>query len=141
MTYATEKTLASLNDKFGSGTTAGSSFAASATGGASYFKFASNTLTNAAQTIKASAGTLYGIAGFFDNATKAYLQFYDTASAVTVGTTVADFVFPLPPYWYDKGCLIVPVAFSAAIKVALTTTATGNTAVTGTALEGFAIFK
>lgn len=143
--YATEKTLASFLAGTGGATSGvGTSFVASTTGGLSCVMFAnSGLLTNVVQTVKASAaGSFYGIQYFFDNSTKAFIQLWDiaTSGAVTIGSTAPTYVIPVPPYGYDK-IWPVPMAFTNGMQAAVTTTATGSTAVTGTALQGIAFFK
>jgi hypothetical protein len=100
-------------------------------------------LSNTALAIKASPGPLMWLQCYNPNATVAWVQFYDTAGAVTVGTTVptrffafgplqsSGFVYPDP----IKGTL----AAAAGIKVAATTTATGGTAPTAALSCEFAI--
>lgn len=126
------------------GTTNGTSFVAAAAGGVSAVLFAnSGLLTNAVQSIKSSAaGSFYGFQFFFDNSTKAFIQLFDvaTSGAVSLGSTSPTYVMVVPPYGYDK-IWPVPLAFTNGLQAALTTTATGSSAVTGTALQGFAFFK
>ena len=93
-------------------------------------------LTNTAQTIKGSTGTLYGLQAYNPNTSIAYIILYDSSS-VTVGTTTPVKVVPCPPleltviaFAPGKG-----LAFSTnSIKAAAVTTTGGNTA-PGTALE------
>lgn len=108
------------------------SIAASATAtGTSVARFTA--LTNTAQAIKASAGNVYGyhLSNQANPAQDLYVHFYNVAAgSVTVGTTTPSRSFFLPggavidtPYAY-------PMAFSTAISVAVSTTATGGTAPT-----------
>ncbi len=85
------------------------------------------TLTNTSQDIKTSSGVL--TMGFCSNpnASESVVQLYDTAGAVTVGTTTPAGSFPLPAG--AAGHLIeTDIAFSAGIKVAASTTVTGGSA-------------
>lgn len=85
-------------------------------------------------TIKASAGKLLGISiANYDNAPR-FAQIYDVSGTVTVGTTTPTLVLPIPAgsgaaftgqfsqFFGDGG-----IAFANAIKIAITTTATGAT--------------
>lgn len=66
------------------------------TGGATPYKLVSAATTNA-QSVKAAAGTLYGIQGYNKNTgTPAYLKIYDKASAPIVGTDIPVKVILLP---------------------------------------------
>lgn len=84
-------------------------------------------LTNSAQTVIAAAQVLDGLQIFNPSNATAYVQIYDTAGAVVVGTTT--------PVWsigIAAGASVsmadVNLAFANAIKVAATTTATGSSA-------------
>lgn len=95
-----------------------------ATGGATPYKLISAATTNATS-VKASAGTLYGIQVFNLNAAARYLKLYDKASAPTVGTDTPVKVLMIPGNTAGAG-VVVPVAtcgliFSSGIAFALTT--------------------
>lgn len=91
-------------------------------------------LSNTAVAIKSAPGPLLWLQCYNPNATVAWVQFYDTVAAVTVGTTAptkffafgplqsSGFVYPDP----IKGTL----AAAAGIQVAATTTSKGGTAPT-----------
>ncbi len=89
-------------------------------------------LTNTAQVIKASAGSLKGYYLYNPNATAQYVQFYNTAAAsVTVGTTTPLFTLTIPAtsaanLWMQPG----GIAFGTAMSWAATSTAAGNGAPT-----------
>lgn len=65
------------------------------TGGATPFTLISAATTNATS-VKASAGTLYGIYAYNNGAATAYLKLYNKATAPTVGTDTAVMTFMLP---------------------------------------------
>ena len=94
----------------------------------------STALTNSAVTIKASAGTLGGYHCYNPSVLVSYVQIYDNAGAITVGTTTPTLSFGLPASGGGNLELSNGLNFAAAIKVAASTTATGGTA-PGTALE------
>ena len=96
-------------------------------------------LTNSSQVIKASAGVLYGYYIYNPNASAAYVQFYNTASAsVTVGTTNPLFMITIPAGSAANLALTNGVNFSnAGWSWAATSTAGGNGALT-TALDAVA---
>jgi hypothetical protein len=98
----------------------------STTGGWSPYK--ASALTNTAVTVKASAGNLGGYHCFNPAAAATYIQIYDTAGAVTVGTTTAVLSFGLPASGGGNVEFANGVNFASAIKVAATTTGTGGTA-------------
>ena len=66
------------------------------------------------------------------NASAAYVQVFDTTGTVTLGTAVPKLSFGLGAT--QATVFAVDVKFVAAVKIAATTTATGNTA-PGTALD------
>lgn len=117
----------------------------SANGGATTLNSTSSdggtALTNSAQAIKASAGTLKGYYIYNPNSSAQFVQFYNTASgSVTVGTTNPLFMLTIPAtsaanLWMTDG-----VAFSTAMSWAATSTAGGNGAPT-TALDAVAWYK
>lgn len=85
-------------------------------------------LTNTAQSLKASAGVLqWAVCDNTDNAFT-YVQVFDVAGAVTVGTTPATAVLPLG----KAGVTVLPLALQTfnAIKVAATTGPANGTAPT-----------
>lgn len=82
---------------------------------------------NTAQSIKASAGNLYKLNVYNPNTAYAYVQIFDVATgSVTVGTTVPDYVVPVPALGSATEDFAVPLGFSTAITYAATTTATGS---------------
>lgn len=83
---------------------------------------------NTAQSVKASAGSLYGFHIINTNTSVAYLQLFNTATgSVTVGTTTPVAVFMIPAQDYFSLPLgTTPISFSTAITYACTTTPTGN---------------
>lgn len=117
----------------------------SANGGASTLNSTSSdggtALTNSAQAIKASAGTLKGYYIYNPNASAQFVQFYNTASgSVTVGTTNPLFMLTIPAtsaanLWMTDG-----IAFSTAISWSATSTAGGNGA-PGSSLDAVAWYK
>lgn len=91
--------------------------------------------TGAAVNIKASAGNLYGFSITNETAAAAYIEFFDTAAAPTLGTTAVAFAIKLPA---SQNITIPPgeIAlrnFTTGIGFAVTTTENGSTtaAVTG----------
>jgi hypothetical protein len=79
-------------------------------------------------TVKGSAGELGAYHCLNPNASAAYVQIFDTAGAVTLGSTVPVLSLGLPAS--DGGNLewTMGIHFANGIKVAATTTATGSTA-------------
>lgn len=108
---------------------AASTFNASSSDGAT-------ALTNSAQSVKGSAGSLKGWYIYNPNTSAQFVQFFNTASgSVTVGTTNPLFMLTIPAgsaanLWMQPG----GIAFSTAISIAATSTAGGNGAPT-TALD------
>lgn len=96
----------------------------------------STALTNSAQAIKASAGSLGGWFIYNPNSVAAYVQLYNTAAAsVTVGTTNPLFMITIPPGSAANAEFSMGIAFSnAGWSAAATSTAGGNGALT-TALD------
>ncbi len=89
--------------------------------------------TNAAVVVKGSAGTFFVIE--IDNTLLAaviYVKLYDTAAAVTVGTTVPDWVYKITASINQAVTLIPGQAFSAGLQVA-TVTAGGTAGTTAPA--------
>lgn len=89
-------------------------------------------LTNTATAVKSSSAGLLGTAYCYNpNASVAYLQVFDaaTAASVTVGTTVPKLSFGIPSALASGiGPGPVGIQFLNGIQVAVTTTATGSTA-------------
>lgn len=113
--------------------------AALSTGGATLAKAFSAASTNATS-LKASAGTLYGLVAINTTATVYYLKLYDKASAPTVGTDVPVQTYPIAASTSGAGEVIpFPVggAFSNGIAWALTAAAAD--ADTGVAATGVTI--
>ena len=90
--------------------------------------FLDNAQSTAVTTVKGSAGELGAYHCLNPNTTSAYVQIFDTASTVTLGSTTPVLSLGLPAS--DGGNLEwgMGVHFANGIKVAVTTTATGNTA-------------
>lgn len=85
------------------------------------------TVTGTVQTVRNSGGWLYGYQILNPGNNTAYVQFFETAGTVTLGTTT-------PKFSIGNGTLDnigvmfpAPIPFSGAIKIAATTTATGAT--------------
>lgn len=84
--------------------------------------------TTTVRTVKGSAGHLGTIVAYNPNSAVSYLQFFDVAGTVTLGTTVANEVFGVPPLSTIVIPADKPASYYNAIKFACSTTATGNTA-------------
>lgn len=111
----------------------------STTGGWSKATALAQTTTKKA--IKASAGTFGGYYAYNPNATVAYIQVFDAASAsVTVGTTAPDMVFGIPATGAANLEFTNGVNMGTAITLVCTTTATGSTA-PGTGLDLTIFYK
>ena len=104
--------------------------AAPATPGSGGLSPYSNTALLATKAVvKASAGTVAGLAIGNPNAAIAYIQFFDALTGgVTVGTTVPTFVVQIPASSAVNLPLLPGVDFATGIVIAATTTATGLTA-------------
>ena len=87
-------------------------------------------------TVSSHQGVINGFTFLNLNSTPAYVQFFDTQASVTLGLTTPTMVIPLPAnataangsgtnMTFDNG-----ININAGIKIAGTTAATGNTAVT-----------
>ena len=87
-----------------------------------------NGLTNSSVTVKAAAGELGAYHCLNPNTSAAYVQVFDTAGAVTVGTTTPVLSLGLPASSGGNLEWTMGLHFANAIKVAATTTATGATA-------------
>jgi hypothetical protein len=112
----------------------------SATGGWSKIKYAAQTTT--VQTPKGTAATFGGYYIYNPNATVAYLQVFDaaTATTITLGTTVPDMIFAIPAASAANIEITCGVNMTNGIKLACTTTATGSTA-PGTGLDMTIFYK
>lgn len=90
------------------------------------------TNTDAAHECFTGAGTLVGYHCMNQNAATIFLQFYDAATATTinVGTTTHSWVDGVPANSTSDGGsnLFLPVALANGLKIAATTTKTGDTA-------------
>ena len=84
--------------------------------------------TTTVRTVKTSAGALKGWMIYNPNATVAYVQLFDTAGAITLGTTAPTFVLPIPATSAANVLVDDGITLSQGLKLACTTTATGNTA-------------
>jgi hypothetical protein len=98
----------------------------STTGGWSKVKYAANTTT--VQTVKSSAGTFGGYYVYNPNTSVAYVQVFDVSGTVTLGTTAPDMIFAIPAGSGANLEITCGVNMANAIKLACSTTATGNTA-------------
>jgi len=95
----------------------------------------SNGLSTTVKTIKNQSGTLGGYFCYNPNASVvAYIQFFDVAGTVTLGTTLPIKSIGIPAASAGNLEWMMGVHFSNAIKVAATTTATGSTAL-GSAVD------
>lgn len=103
----------------------------SANGGASTFMASgsdgSTILVATKQTIKASAGVLYGYYAYNPEAAVSFVHFYNT-DTVTVGTTNPQMTIAIPAGSAANLALPYGIGFSTAISCSATTTAGGNTA-------------
>lgn len=93
-----------------------------------------NALSTTVQTVKASAGTLVFFEASNANTSDAFLQVFDVSGTVTLGTTTPTQSYLLPAGASStlrggvERVFVGPVNFANAIKIAATTTPTGNTA-------------
>jgi hypothetical protein len=112
----------------------------SATGGWSKIKYAAQTTT--VQTPKGTAATFGGYYIYNPNASVAYLQVFDaaTATTITLGTTVPDMIFAIPAASAANIEITCGVNMTNGVKLACTTTATGSTA-PGTGLDMTIFYK
>jgi|GEM_PF-5125558 len=88
-------------------------------------------LTNSAQTIKASPGALLWFECFNPNASAAFVQFFDTAGAVTPGTTAPKFSWSIPATsstGMTSPQISGPYFATAGMKALAATTAAGGAA-------------
>lgn len=89
----------------------------------------SSILVATAQSVKASAGKVYGYYIYNPESAVTFVHFYNTASgSVTVGTTNPLFTLPIPAGSAANLMSEIGITFGTAITVAATTTAGGNTA-------------
>jgi hypothetical protein len=102
--------------------------------------FLDNAQSTTVTTVKGSAGELGAYHCLNPNSAPAYVQIFDTSGTVILGTTIPVLSLGLPAS--DGGNLewTIGVHFANAIKVAVTTTATGSTA-PGTAVDCNFAFK
>jgi hypothetical protein len=143
---ASDQTVVPVSDNSGSltvdapvGTPVFTTVTPSTTGGWSKGTALAQTTTKKA--VKASAGTFGGYYAYNPNASVAYIQVFDLASAsVTVGTTAPDLVFGIPASSAANLEFTNGVNMATAITLACTTTATGSTA-PGTGLDLTLLFK
>jgi hypothetical protein len=92
------------------------------TGGQTPYKLISTTSTNA-QSVKNSAGNLYGIIAIGLTSTVRYLKLYNKASSPTVGTDVPVLTIPIPANTQGAGVVIqfaTGVNFAAGLAIAIT---------------------
>lgn len=92
--------------------------------------YANNSLSTTVSTVKNSAVKIYDIHIANPNAGMAYVQFFDTTGAITLGTTPPWFVLAVPSNGVLDRPMNVPYNFTNNCKMAATTTATGNAALT-----------
>lgn len=101
----------------------------------------STALTNTAQQVKATVGTVGGWYIYNPNPSATYVNFYNATSAsVTVGTTNQQMVIPIPA---NAGANVEfgnGITFATAISISATTTGGGNSA-PATALEANIYYK
>jgi hypothetical protein len=108
---------------------AGADGDAANSGCTTYKKVAAGTSADAAN-IKALAGVMYGYVAVNTGTADAFLHFYNTASAPTVGTTTSLFDVLLPPDGGVAFSLTHGIQFSTGISVGISTTIGGSTGVT-----------
>ena len=85
-----------------------------------------NGLSTTVKTVRAGNGALAFLSCYNPNAAVAYVQLFDTAGAVTLGTTLPKLSIGVPAT--QSSSFPIGAAFLAGIKAAATTTATGSTA-------------
>lgn len=100
----------------------------------------SQTALTATATVSGAAGKFGGYMFVNTNNSVAYIQVFDTAGAVTLGSTTPTFVVPIPAGGAANVEFTNGIAIASGIKIAATTTATGSTTV-ATALTGFVMYK
>jgi hypothetical protein len=82
---------------------------------------------NTSQTAKSSSGRVYGYHVYNPNSSDAWLHLYDSASAVTPGTTTPTVSLWVPAQGALDAVFPLGLEFEAGIKYAATTTVTGGT--------------
>jgi len=90
--------------------------------------------------VKGSAGTFGGYFCYNPNSTVTYLQVFDLATSVTLGTTRPDLVFGIPANSATNLEITLGINMANAIKIAATTTASGSTA-PGTGMDVTIFYK
>ncbi len=107
---------------------------AATSGGAAY----SNLIapgTPATQTVKSAAGSVVAIRAFNTSSSVAFLKFFDVSGTITLGTTSANYQFPIPANTAGAG-VVIPLpelrSHANSIKWAVTgaISYTDNTAIT-----------
>lgn len=99
---------------------------ANAAGGYTKAKYLSQTTT--VQTVKGSAGKLGGWFIYNPGASAVYVQLFDTAGAVTLGTTAPDLVLGIPAGAAANLEIATGIDFASGIKFAITTGESNSTA-------------
>jgi hypothetical protein len=84
--------------------------------------------TTTVRVVKSTPGILSGYFIYNPNSSAAYVQFFDTAGTVTLGTTVPTLAFGFPATSAANILINEGITFANGIQLAVTTTATGNTA-------------
>lgn len=86
-------------------------------------------LTNTAATVRSGRGAIQWLSCWNPNAAVAYVQFFDVAGAVTVGTTPPKASIPVAPTSSPTALFgLTGIGYTAAIKLAATTTPAGAVA-------------
>jgi hypothetical protein len=78
-------------------------------------------VTNAVQTVKAGGGLLYGYQLYNPGNNTAYIHFYDTGAAITIGTTTAKFSLGNGSLDIAQIAFPAPIVFNNSIKIAAST--------------------
>ena len=84
--------------------------------------------TTTVRVVKTVPGALNGYVIYNPNAVVSYVQCFDTADAVTLGTTVPSFVIPMPATAGANVLTDQGITLTKGLAIACTTTATGSTA-------------
>jgi len=95
--------------------------------------------TTTVLTVKANGGVLHAVSIYNPNATVSYVQFFDLNTTVTLATTVPNFVLPIPA-GAASNLSNLNIGFTNGLKLAATTTSTGNTA-PSTGLDGICVYS
>ena len=91
--------------------------------------FFNSALSTTVQSVKSSAGRLYGWYIYNPNGSVEYVQIFNVASgSVTLGSTTPTLSLGIAPNMSGSARDIFPGLFATAISCAATTTPTGNTA-------------